>query len=96
MHTSNPEITTYEVFTANFSEIVQAEDIIPAIEQFKALHGDVKIVAVEDCTYMEDNGYNGLDECNRVSRPCAHDQEPVEAPDGFQVCPDCGTYGEDC
>ena len=27
---------------------------------------------------------------------CKHNQEPIIDKDGFEVCPDCGKYGEDC
>ncbi len=27
---------------------------------------------------------------------CRHDKEPILDEGGFYVCPDCGTYGEDC
>ena len=30
------------------------------------------------------------------SEQCRHDKEPITDKDGFEVCPDCGEWGENC
>lgn len=46
-------MNNYEIFTENFSQVIQADDIPSALNRFHWDNQDEKVIAIVDCAYPE-------------------------------------------